>query len=520
MLCAVSAASQTVEGNVVSSLTGAGIADVKVALLRTEKTVYSGTTDPQGHFRIEHVKDGAYSAMFSAPKYWPEYSNGSSATLRFKVTAGNPVKLEMRMALLPRLSGRVVDGRGKAVPYARIEVAGAGLIEFFGADAKGKFDYGFEFPGSYTLAAVPPAKLKGPDLEPDSDRVLGWTRTFYPGVAFHDAASKIAVLPGVELGDFELKLLAVPAHVVRGVLLDPSGTPLPQVTVSLGDVTLLPILLTQSKPDGTFELPPVVDGHWRLSAQVDSHGATLRVEQWMEMAGRDVEGVKLQLNPPFNVRGKVVTETAEGTPRPKVSSLRVSISRFNWSPTIPPSARTSEDGTFTLNNVYPGTYQIDAESPPESYLSAVQTGEERTTVQELELLSGAVPITLLYKTDGGIVRGTAEKCEWGEVLLLPQDAVWRRPGKKIYRARCDSNDRYEITSVRPGEYYALALTANTPEGVPTPGQLVLLALRISLPPPPYASPFDNSLLNQATTVAVRAGETSSVDLRAIARQLY
>jgi hypothetical protein len=36
----------------------------------------------------------------------------------------------------------------------------------------------------------------------------------------------------------------------------------------------------------------------------------------------------------------------------------------------------------------------------------------------------------------------------------------------------------------------------------------------------YAIPFDSSLLNQASSVWVRALETSSADLRAINRPLY
>jgi hypothetical protein len=518
IFCAVSVTSQTVEGNVISSRTGAGIGGVKVAIAQMEKTVYSTTSDPQGHFRIEQVKDGAYSATFSASEYWPEYWNGTSDPPRFEVSAGNPVKLDTRMAPQPRLKGRVLDGKGKPVPYAHLEVVGTLMLLNIRTDAKGKFDFPCPFPGLYTLAALPPAKLKEPDLEPDSNRVLGWAPTFYPGVASRDAASKITVLPGVELGEVELKLLAVPAHVVRGVLLDPKGTPLPEVTVSLGDMPL-PMVQTQSKPDGTFEFPRVVDGPWRLSVYAESHGTKLRGEQWMEMTGHDVEGVKLQVNPPFSVPGKVVIEVPEGAPKPALSSLRLSITRSEWGGLVPMSARTGEDGTFTLEHVYPGTYQIEAEGPPEYYLSEVQAGGARSTVQELTLSSVAVPLLLTYKTNGGIVRGTAEKCGWGEVLLLPRDAAWQHTREKIYRTRCDSNDRYEIASVRPGQYYALALTGGSLEGLPKPGQMVMAQVGVGFPGP-FAVPFDNTLLNQASTVWVRPGETASVKLRAISRPLY
>ena len=63
-------------------------------------------------------------------------------------------------------------------------------------------------------------------------------------------------------------------------------------------------------------------------------------------------------------------------------------------------------------------------------------------------------------------------------------------------APCDSNDRYAITAVRPGEYYALAIAGDSPT-------------------PWYATMWnDDGLVNNASTVTVRAGENSSADLRA------
>jgi hypothetical protein len=115
-------------------------------------------------------------------------------------------------------------------------------------------------------------------------------------------------------------------------------------------------------------------------------------------------------------------------------------------------------------------------------------------------ISGATLITVVYKTNGGVVRGTAEKCASGSVWLVPQDRAMRRQG--FWRTvTCDAKDRYEITAVRPGEYYAVALTVDR-----------LL--------PWSAVVFDEGLLNQGEKVTVRAGENSSADLRAITRAGY
>jgi Carboxypeptidase regulatory-like domain len=230
LLCAASDIAQTVEGNVINSRTGAGISGVKVAIVQAEKSLYSATTDTQGHFRIDDVMDGEYSAKFSSPDYWPDYWDGSKSPPQFRMTAGSGVRLEVQMAALPKLTGRVVDDRGKPVAV-RMELLGPEILFAFGNTSDGRFAFLPPCPGLYTIAAVPFGKPKGAEPEPEKGHPRAWTRTFYPGVALYEAAAKIAVLPGMDLAAIELKLLAVRAHVVRGELLGPDGKPLAGVKV-------------------------------------------------------------------------------------------------------------------------------------------------------------------------------------------------------------------------------------------------------------------------------------------------
>jgi hypothetical protein len=73
--------------------------------------------------------------------------------------------------------------------------------------------------------------------------------------------------------------------------------------------------------------------------------------------------------------------------------------------------------------------------------------------------------------------------------------MWRQ-GFELF-APCDSNDRYAIAAVRPGDYYALVMAGDS--AIPW-----------------YATTWDDdSLVNTASTITVRAGENSSADLRAI-----
>lgn len=106
------------------------------------------------------------------------------------------------------------------------------------------------------------------------------------------------------------------------------------------------------------------------------------------------------------------------------------------------------------------------------------------------------PITIVYKTDGGSVRGAAEKYAGGLVLLIPQDPALQSLG--FFRsARCDPGDQYEFTAVRPGDYHALAFAG--PGGAPQ---------------------LDDILISDAAKVAVHVDETTSADLRAIQRPGY
>jgi hypothetical protein len=95
-------------------------------------------------------------------------------------------------------------------------------------------------------------------------------------------------------------------------------------------------------------------------------------------------------------------------------------------------------------------------------------------------------LTIVFKSNGGAVRGTVEKCGSGKVVLVPQE----HPGRIVRSAACDEAGRYQISALRPGAYYATVIGAEwfTPD--------------LS----------DEDFLRTATHVTVRAGETTQVDL--------
>jgi hypothetical protein len=553
LLLTASAAAQTVEGTVVDSATGSGIAAARVFLMPASGDPENGhfaTADPLGHFRFEGVKTGSYRFGYASPGYVA--SDPMAGSREVQVSGdGNTIKLEGRMTTQPRISGRVVDSDGKGIANALPQIIGREDPPVT-TDATGKFELRVD-PGAYILSVLPPTGLKPPVPEPGSDQRLIWTRTFYPGVATLEAASRIVLRPGGESSGIVIRLLAVPSHAVRGILLNPDGTPASGATITLGEqqdpASGHPMfkrdpartLRTETNSDGAFEFPQVADGEWRLAAEVESGGEKRRATQWIDMADQELEGVKLQLAPPFILRGRVAMETQKGTPAPDPfpvflmphgRPVHSDSGRSNWmlytglhfEPPIPRNApdaaevrKATEgikadeladelgaliatpdaDGNFSLKNVYPGSYGIASMTPPPPYyLAGVRVGDAELTTAETNLSSGAAPITIVYRTDGGTVHGTAEKCAGGLVLLIPQDTALQ--SFPFFRTtRCDASDRYEITAIRPGDYYSLAFAG--PGGVPQ---------------------LDDNFIGQANKVTVHAEETASRDLRAIPRQGY
>jgi 5-hydroxyisourate hydrolase-like protein (transthyretin family) len=469
-LCAALAFAGIVEGTVVDAVTGVPLAGVRIDLLPAN--VYHATTDQQGHFVITNVKDGRYTARFVLA----DYMQSPLDFREFTVSGDAPVKLESRLTPLGKWSGRVIDADGKPVPKARVDLGGQQrLLRTVTTDEKGKFDLQrLPFiPGPFTLSALAPAGWK-PAAE---DRA--WTRTWYPG----DVS---------DVRDIEIKLLAMPTHTVRGILLSPDGKPAPDVAVAIGETLSQSLATVRTGPEGTFEFQGIVDGTWRLSATLVEKGdVKLRADRWLEIAGNPPRDLTLRLERPFALRGKIV-----GPGRISIRLEPIIHSRAPSMPETSVAARSAEDGSFTIEGLYPGDYRLVAIEPPNTYAESVRLGETLAAAPALAIASGAAALTLTYGANGGTVRGTVEHCDSHSVLLVPQDPSLRWPGF-LRDAPCDSAGNFTFAAIRPGEYYALFFSGFRA---------------------PWFDPrFDATLPNLSTRVTVRPGETSTITVRAIDR---
>jgi hypothetical protein len=162
------------------------------------------------------------------------------------------------------------------------------------------------------------------------------------------------------------------------------------------------------------------------------------------------------------------------------------------------NAPIEDSGAFRFKEVSEGPYMVRlAGLQAPDYIASIRLGEREILGETVEIVSGALPITITAKRDGGTVRGTVEDCAGGTVLLAPQNANLP-PLDFVRSATCRDNGAFEIGAVRPGEYYAYAFAEP-----PGPLEYGLLAL--------------TPLSNQAARVAVRPNEATQVSLKLLPR---
>ncbi len=481
---------QVIEGTVVNSSTKLPLSGATVTIESGGKAVYQATTDFNGVFRIEGVTAGQYTAKFSKTEFLPPAAD--AATRPFRIAAGSePLRLEAQLTPMGKVSGRVFDVEGHSVPGAELLLDSSSMGQTATSDQQGNFTF-LAAPGNYILSARPPGGLKPPAARDDGR--LGWVDTYFPGVPERSLAAKIMVAAGSELWGTDIPLRFAPVYCLRGVVIDTMGDPVARLPVKATpiDETLPTDIRTVSAEDGSFEFPALPNGEWVVSAEMAGGSAKLRAFVLEHVAGRDLNRVELRLSTPFTVRGSVSFDGSDSRkPRTRVAIfLRPLIGAAEGLP----QGILDQDGTFKIENVYPGPYKIVAVSPgPPYYLASLSMGDREVLGQSLELSPGALPIKIVFESKGGGVRGAVDDCGSATIVLQPQDSALQEP-QFIQTARCGEGGRFQVANLRPGYYYAFAF-----DKWDGPRDLI--------------SSFDQSLANKAVTVNVHPGEVASIDLR-------
>jgi hypothetical protein len=498
LLCAlalISAAlpAQTIEGTANDALSGLPLPGVAIHLYKTGGMPARETvTDSQGRFRIEGLPAGGYYALIRKDGY-SDWDANRTAGQHFRLSKDEIVRLEARMAPLGAVSGRVLDPEDRPISAARVQLRS--VDSFASAYAttgeSGAFTLKGVEAGTYVLSAQS-------SKEPAGEH-LAYATTYYPSVDFREGGAKIMVGPGAELSGEDIHLRTVPAWRLRGRLISPSGDP------ATGASTVNAISHDESssesetvgartRADGSFEFPRLHRGRWSVTAVAPPAGAASRE---VEIVDKGIDEMEIRLSEPFTLNVRIVRDPPPANLRAK-TEVRVFLRGLGNSDVREGSI--DDKGEFSMTRVMEGRYRIvpllgDVSSMHAYYLASIRMAEREVLGEALELTAASPPITILYKADGGGVRGAVEDCGSARVILVPQERALQGFGDFVRNGTCDAGGRFEIANMRPGEYYAYAFDQQPP-----------------------VQDLAELLVSQAARVTVRSGEFSGVSLRVTRRR--
>lgn len=516
LLCAQGGGS--ISGRVLNRVTGAGIsgATVSVCIPKTPSvgidcldrphTTLDGVSDDAGSFRIAGVADGQYMILPSKDDFWPS----NPVLLPFQVFGDT--RLDFPMTPTASVHGRVFDPEGKPAVGAIVKLGGE-WQQITGENGEYAFEDVPPLPGlHFALSAAPkagPSKALGAE---DGTRIV---TTYYPSVVDSNQATEIEV-QGVDLFGYDIQLRTAFARGIRGVVTDVDGKPAPHAMVTVskpsleimtqvsgpvvnfgsGAVSVAAAQPVETKEDGTFVLPPMLEGEWSVRAVLRPGNRSIRsgvVQVKISKLDAEkayIENLEIRLEQPFEVG---VTADWGDTPPTPLPPMLADVWPLDG-PRIPPSIQNEPTPQRAFHG-FAGRYLIESRgtpgssgAPPGYYLAAAML-DNRDVLGQVFEISGPASLKMIYKTGGGTVSGTVEKGAYALVLLMADATPTTRLGVSAW---CDPSGGFSIPDVPPGSYTILAV----------PDFSTGASLK-----------FPSLLAANGKSVRVEAGSTVQVDLK-------
>ncbi len=475
--------------------------DTTRPLRRAQVTIASGQLPSNGRRSTSTGLDGTFEfANLPAGRYRVSVTRSGYLPLQYGQTRpdelGRPVELREGETLekidfaLPRMSvitGRITDELGE--PIEGVAVVAMRMMFYEGrrrlvpvselgarSDDVGEYRIPRLSPGSYVVQAT--TREKWTVRDNGVDTVFGYAPTYYPGVTSGADARRVTTKIGQESPAVDFSLVPGRGAAVSGTAIDSQGRPFSSVSMSIEVRGLHGASFgggssATVKPDGSFSFKDVTPGEYALSATRPPGSADGPPEAALAnitVDGVDIENIALLGSEGGTVSGRVVVEDE---PAPKMSSVRVLVGERLRSQPSPALLGTfsgtfggssvKDDGTFTVAHVF-GRARFDV-TLPDGWAVKTITHEGRDITDDvIDLESGrsltGVQILLtnqLSSISGMLVAETGTPIRDATVLVFAEDAGrWTERSRWVRAARPDQQGRWEIKSLPPGEYLAIA----------------------------------------------------------------
>src|SRR5438874_5982596 len=481
----------SVSGQVVQESASTPLRKVSITLAPSEGSVvfsrqdtreaHSAITDSDGHFQMEGVQPGEYRVILVRSGFLAatRRSRLYSSTL-LSLAAGQSLQgLLFRMRPAGVIKGKIVDEDGDAVPGASVMAISAS-----GHDAESYPSATTNDLGEYRIAGLPDGKfavLAQPqgevtEMSDKSGAKKIYAPTYYPGTLDRSQATSVEIHSGEEAtANFNLsssRTFTVKGRVF-GLNTQPAATSQRQYVRVGGsgttDITLERADGQDSQPgggsiqaDGTFQIEGVLPGSYNARISSD-RGNRLRVSPPIEIRDADVEGLQLTTETAAQVRGRFRMD--DGI---KLDWRRLQIAIEPDDPRESDGrmgARVQADGSFSFENVHPGTYHVVVTSSSAAFrdyiVKEVNVGGKEVGDSGFSVGRGAAFLDVVGSAKGSSIEGSAVADDGKpipdvQIVCIPDAA--RRKRHEIYQqVQTDQRGYFSLRGLNAGEYQVFAL---------------------------------------------------------------
>jgi len=423
-------------GTVVSAQTGELLKGALVSLRarlkeqRDESPLASGVTGPDGQFVFTRLPAGDYEVWISKSGYDARSRGMLPVTLQENQLVRN---LATKLWRLGVISGRTLDPAGEPLPGVRVVAyrwtyvngqpvarPAASVV----SDDLGEYRL-FDLPaGKYTLGAF----LADSDAPPGVLQ-LQYADTFYPNAFQPGEAAPVRLAWGADLRQTDIRLLPIPDTLLAGAVADAAAGGAcakclvryaPAGSAVRVDRTLI------TRPDGGFLIRGLAPGTYRFSATALAIPPRSGAQEIQVGPGAPVR-VGLLVARGQAVSGSVALHDQPAAPPPPSGQPARKITVFLAPDSGAAAGRldasvSAEGGSFTLQDVPPGTYQIRTSAlPAGGYLKLVSLADQELPEPKIALAESSLAgLKLRIAFDGGAISGAVKPpAGSGVVWMIP-----------------------------------------------------------------------------------------------------
>jgi Carboxypeptidase regulatory-like domain len=484
----------TITGIVIDRGSGAPIRRAVVTLSTVESQPQDAVawTDANGRFSFSYLSAGRYELHVIKNGYQPA-AYGSETPRRppaiIQLAAGEIRNdLIFRLQLITSVSGLVLDEDGD--PLAGVQIMAMRLgwqrrkRRFLpgpaaNSDGNGRYRLSGLAAGRYAFVAScwnrPDRKTRPEATAGESQPRYGYGLQYYPGTDRAASATLIPVETGQEYSQIDFRLAAQPIASLQGKIVLPAGViSLDQVSIAASSDDLanrMNMGTGVSQPDYNFRFDQFLAGSYTLLAQATAEGKRYRGVQRIEVGPDGAHDLAIALEPAIDLSGSV---SVEGPDAAKYSASFVSLSPGDGIPSNGPPlhANVGKDGRFTITNVPPGIWDINAGPiPPGGYIKSMYLGDQDVLTEEMAIgPSTSAPLKIVLGTQAATVAGdvtSGDKPARAAVLLAP-DGKFHHVLSFYGYAPTDDKGHFEIKGVTPGNYKLYAFEEFDPQSIQDP----------------------------------------------------